>query len=128
MDIQKLKKLLNRQMICLLLALAPIGAVAFATGLFSWIWLLLFLGMVLLLLEKLLLSHWAAQAIGDPRANKASSLKKRNWAKVFWFINFLFLFGGWKILSLEYLIISLYLLGYICFQYWGYRFIFEGKK
>lgn len=127
MDIQKLKKLLNRQMICLLSALAPIGTIAFATGLFSWVWLLFVLGIGLLLLEKSLLSHWSAQEIGDPRAQKVSSLKKRRWAKFFWFINLLFLFGGWKILSLEYLIISLYLLGYICFQYWGYKFVFKGK-
>jgi hypothetical protein len=128
MDIQYLKRLHNRQIVCLILALAPIGSIVLATGLFSWSWFLFIIGAGVLLLEKLLLSHWAAQAIGDPRANKASSFKKRNWAKVFWFVNFLFLFGGWEIISLEYLIIVPYWFGYVFFQYWGFKLIFRGKK
>lgn len=127
MDISFLKKLLNRQIVCLVLAIAPIGTVSFATGLFSWIWILFILSIGLLLLEKLLLSHWSAQGIGYSCANKISSLKKRNWAKFFWFVNFLFLFGGWEMWKVEKWILLFYWIAYIFFQYWGFKLVFRGK-
>lgn len=124
----KKQKLLNRQIVCLVIAVTPMGAVAFATGLFPWIWFLLIPGVMLLLLESLLLSHWKAQEMGDPRAKKNSSSKKRKWAKVFWFANFLFLFGGWEILEVEKLVFLFYFMGYGLFQYWAFVLIFKGKK
>lgn len=129
MDIQYLKKLLNKQMGCLVIAIAPISTVALATtSSFLWIWLSLIPGLGVLLFEKLLLSDWEAQSIGYPLANKKSSSKRRDLAKVFWCVNFLFFFGGWEIISLEYLIIVPYWFGYVFFQYWGFELIFRGKK
>lgn len=128
-EIKKLKKLLKRQIACLVLALTPVGAVYFAAGLFPWIWiLLLFIGMGLLLLEKSLITLFKNKLMKYPGARNKSSIQKENWARIFWIANFLFLLGVWCFWELEIWILFLFVASYLFFQYWAYKVLFKEEE